>query len=330
MALMTLQQAELLLPGFQADFPKAFYYLARLLGQDQFELIDSKVVYLMNDAVESFLCFENLTLTGNYDPDYEGPLSAQIDRAEDGRYVLAIHQDENVFTLFFSELTTEVHLYDYSRLGHFWVEGYEYLRQTEYRIAIVRDKWDYLGEEWCTEEELELIKLADFPPINYCCYPAASSRYVVPHTEPWIVSEEAIVLMESLAARVDDASMLRALGQYRRSPSHLQAKKIAWMLHRAKHAALVAELESMVRRGAAGYADRKFSDGLEKEKEMLLCRAEEVCKAVAGKGQQADIVCEEPFATVADGIELGVYVMCRYRKMGNIRSDVIRIEKGGT
>lgn len=68
--------------------------LAQLLEQDQFELIfsekiqkedltskrevpqgqDIRLVYLMNDAVESFLVFRDARMTGEYHADYEEPL----------------------------------------------------------------------------------------------------------------------------------------------------------------------------------------------------------------------------------------------------------------
>lgn len=91
---------------------------------------------------------------------------------------------ENVVTLFFRMLDLEVYLYNYGEIGHFWVPGYEYLRQLEYRIAIARDKLEYLGEEFCTEEERALVQLADFPPLNYCCYPAVPKQYIVPKEDP--------------------------------------------------------------------------------------------------------------------------------------------------
>lgn len=60
------------------ELPDTFYKLAELLEQDQFELLLSKnrikdmhrkqdisLVYLMNDAVESFLVFHNATITDN-------------------------------------------------------------------------------------------------------------------------------------------------------------------------------------------------------------------------------------------------------------------------
>lgn len=64
------------------ELPDAFRKLAELLSEDQFELVainenyvcdgEIRLVYLMNDAVESFLVFGNARMTGVYKPDYEG------------------------------------------------------------------------------------------------------------------------------------------------------------------------------------------------------------------------------------------------------------------
>ena len=42
------------------------------------------------------------------------------------------------------------------------MKGDEDLRVLEYQIAILRDKYHYLGEEYCTEKERQLASLADF------------------------------------------------------------------------------------------------------------------------------------------------------------------------
>lgn len=133
----------------------AFVMLQELLEQEQFELIfpeqsisgqpDIRLVYLMNDAVESFLVFHNARMTGEYRPDYEGEISASMS-FEDTEYILVVHQGDSVVTIFFEDLLTDVHLYDYGEIGHFWMKDYEYLRQLEYRLAIMRDKYDDLGE----------------------------------------------------------------------------------------------------------------------------------------------------------------------------------------
>lgn len=149
-----------------------FEMLEELLEQDQFELLPSKecdterrLVYLMNDAVESFLVFRGAALTGHYLEDYEGALTWSISR-DATRYVLVVWQGDNAVTLLFEKLDLEAHLYNYGKIAHFWVPGYEYLRQLEYRIAILRDKGEYLGMEYCTPMERRLAHLAYFPPLN--------------------------------------------------------------------------------------------------------------------------------------------------------------------
>ena len=65
--------------------------------------MDIPLVYLMNDAVESFLVFRNVRMTGEYHSDYQGELQASMTR-QDGRFVLVIKQDDTVLTLFFEDL----------------------------------------------------------------------------------------------------------------------------------------------------------------------------------------------------------------------------------
>ena len=79
----------------------AFEMLQELLAQGQFELIlpeafetaklvdKLRLVYLMNDAVESFLVFHQVKMTGSYQSDYEGELDASLQKDGDG-YVLSV------------------------------------------------------------------------------------------------------------------------------------------------------------------------------------------------------------------------------------------------
>lgn len=203
------------------ELPDAFRKLAELLSEDQFELVainenyvcdgEIRLVYLMNDAVESFLVFGNARMTGVYKPDYEGEILADLSR-QGKEYILVVHQEDTVVTLFFETLTLEKHLYDYSQIGHFWVEGYEYLRQLEYRLAILRDKYDYIGGDSCNALEEKLAALVEFPPLNYCCYPAVSEQYIVPRENPWIPSEKAFKVMEEVTVKAGDRSFGRWLG----------------------------------------------------------------------------------------------------------------------
>ena len=205
------------------ELPDTFYKLAELLEQDQFELLLSKnrikdmhrkqdisLVYLMNDAVESFLVFHNATITGQYKSEYEGGLLAVLDKKEE-EYVLVVHQGDSVITLFFEDLLQQNNLYNYGDIGHFWVKGYEYLRLLEYRLAILRDKCDYLDIDCSTPEERKLAALVEFPPLNYCCYPAVPEKYIVPRQNPWQPSDEAIDLMIEIAkeAGIGRATLFR-------------------------------------------------------------------------------------------------------------------------
>lgn len=42
---------------------------------------------------------------------------------EDSEYILVVRQGESVVTIFFEDLLTDVHLYDYGEIGHFWVKS---------------------------------------------------------------------------------------------------------------------------------------------------------------------------------------------------------------
>ena len=302
--------------------------LAQLLEQDQFELIfsekiqkedltskrevpqgqDIRLVYLMNDAVESFLVFRDARMTGEYHADYEGELEASLNKQGE-EFVLVVRQGDTVVTLFFETLDLEVHLYEYAYTGHFWVEGYEYLRQLEYRFAILRDKYDYLGAEYCTDEEKKLAVLTEFPPLNYCCYPAVPEKYIVPRENPWDVSKEAIELMEELAAECGDVSFAKLLSIYRKHPSKFWAKRLAIMLHRTKHRNIADLLTERLRQASAGYPRRFFGEDVEQRYQKTLEKLKKRQAELEKQGIRAEILREEPFTIACDSLDYKLYLM---------------------
>ena len=142
------------------------------------------------------------------------------------QYILVIHQGQNVFTVFFEDILLETQLYNYGELGHFWVKGYENLRVMEYQIAILRDKYEYLGEKYCTEYEGKLAMLRDFPPLNYLFYPAVPEKYIVPVDNPWEVTAEALAVMQELATEAGDEKLGKMLRRYEKNSDISNAKKI--------------------------------------------------------------------------------------------------------
>ena len=101
--------------------PVAFERLLELTDQGQFEIIypddlkqgKIRLIYMMNDAAESFLAFEQARMKGKYKKDFEGEIEAELHLMKDQQeYGLIIRQAENVFTLFFRNLTVETRLYN--------------------------------------------------------------------------------------------------------------------------------------------------------------------------------------------------------------------------
>ena len=300
---------------------KALAMLAELLEQEQFELLlpednqaggdkseDIRLVYLMNDAVESFLVFKEAKMTGKYLKDYEGMLDATLSKEKD-TYILTVWQDDQAVTLFFKDLEVEVHLYEYGGIAHFWVPEYEYLRLLEYQIAILRDKYDYLGENYCTDIEKKLAHLADFPPLNYTCYPAVPEKYLVPRGDGWKPTKAAIDVMMELAEAVNDRSMVNALKFYRICHSRWMTKRIAEMMRRIKHQRLVVLIAEKMQEGTGNYPKRILDEKMENEFKHRLEKAVKRQKKLIADGIRALVYREEPFTTAKDSLDFHVYLM---------------------
>ena len=99
--------------------------LQELLEQNQFELLipeepeakDIRLVYLMNDAVESFLIFRNACMTGTYKSEYEGELEFSLSHDEKREeYILSVWQGDSVVTILFPRLELEAVSYTHLTL----------------------------------------------------------------------------------------------------------------------------------------------------------------------------------------------------------------------
>jgi len=289
--------------------------LCSLIEQDHFEpactvthpdgTTDVRIIYLMNDAAESFLLFRSCVVTGPYPQEDMGPLDASLS-FENNEYRLIIRQKDIITTLFFSSLQKEIHLYNYAALGHFWLKDHEYLRNIEYHLAILRDKRDYLGVSYCTEAELNLAYLTEFPPLNYCCYPSASPEYEIPMYPAWRFSKEAISVMQSFSKEADDSLFSFMLSLYRILPFRRVAERLAVMLRSVKHQKLTDLILERISEASAVYPDRNFSDAAYA---AMLDRAKARKSALLKQGIRADIVREEPFTVAGDSISFNVYLM---------------------
>ena len=236
-----------------------FEMLQELLAQNEFELLlpedytantteqDIRLVYQMNDTVESFLVFRKQSHRHIQKRIMKGNWMPLNDRDQD-RYVLGVRQGDSVITLFYQKLELEVNLYNYGEIAHFWVPRYENLRQLEFRIAVLWDKYTYLGENYCSEGEKRLVHLADVPALNFCSYCAAPEPYMVPHEMPKESFLQGMDVMEQLAKQAKDWLLVGWIRFYRRHPSTIVTRWVAHVLHHSIHFGFVKTLTETIKR----------------------------------------------------------------------------------
>ena len=258
------------LDGLTRDMPEEFVKLAQVFELSVFEPIymegesDIYAAYLMNDSVESYFVFEQSVMTGEY-KDIECDQIAGIEKLEDG-YMLIVNQDgENIFTIRFSNLSMKTNYFNYGCMGHFWVKGYEYLRQLEYQLADVRDKYRYLGSSACTKKEIIFMQLADFPPIKK--YKSVPDAYYVPY--PDAIYSEAVDYLVETAESVGDKRMAGMLQSYMKKPDTFKCNIIAAMLHRKAHSRFIDKIIMDVRNEADKYVNRQFDSDEEAQYEKV-------------------------------------------------------------
>lgn len=221
------------LDGLQEQMPLAFWKLAEIFKYQVFELCEEPeekeeesgksylIPYMMNDAIEDYLVLENCRMVGEVAAEEQAgglELSARISGKE-GAYVLVVrqksllHGEETVFTLHFEKIRESRTCYQYHEIGHFWMEGQEQWRRLVYMAGTIYDKFAYVGEEVCTEGELELLKLVEFAPFRNWS-PVRESL-----EEKYPATYEGIACMEQFAAMAQDRGYLALLRLYRRFPS---------------------------------------------------------------------------------------------------------------
>ena len=310
-----------------------FLRLQELLKQNQFELLlpekkeknmvqDVRLVYQMNDAVESFLVFRDASWTGMYDETYEGELRSEF-HLEGERKILGVWQGDSVLTLFYRRLDFEVHLYNYGDVAHFWVPCYENLRQLEMRIAILWDKYTYLGEEYCTEGEKQLVALANVPVLNFCSFCAVPPQYMVPHEIEKESFLQGLAVMEQFAVQAGDRSLVHGIRVYRKYPNRFLMKWLACKLSMSAHFEFVRLLTETIKKETAGYPYRSFGSEADQMYEQQLQLAQKECDRLQKAGAYAEVLREEPFLIGAADMERKVYVMATWINKRKQRMEIL-------
>lgn len=296
--------------GILVRVPEQFKRLEKLVKGNAFELLigeKCRAIYMCNDAAESFLIFENYHLQGDYDPGREGELSLYLEvRQQD--YRLSICQQKKYFsTLVFTDITYECSLYQYGKMGHFWIPKYEDLRQLEYRIGLIREKYDYCGPEYCNEKEKRLVNLAKFPPLFvHHCVPR---KYRVDRPDPWGVTGEAFEVMEEIAEKAQDYIFLKDLKKYKDKPNQKRAEWLGKRLRHKRHTNLVRLIGEEICAASMSYPERKYSEKRQIPYEKLKQLGLERVRSLIARGIQAELLVEEPFVGLDDGITYKIHIV---------------------
>lgn len=304
---------------------KAIFYLKRLLIENEFELWRTedmseknwKVTYMFNDAVESYLLLEEVILTGEYKRELE---NLELDLIEEeNRYGVRGRQSSgNCFVVWFSKIQFICELYAYDEIGHFWVKGVEHFRQLVYEIGLIQDKWEYLGSEYCSKKEQELLHLLEFAPFR--------SYYSVPWEmeEDFFSTREGIHAFQKIWKEVSEShkrnitnkkydkyekKMKRLLIKYEKNGSKHVEKRIHKLLNCSGYERYYWKIREKVMEASGKYSSRSFP-GFDKQIAKMREKLENTWKKEGWRGSYPDyekrigrkilrmhIVEEQPFTT---------------------------------
>lgn len=286
------------LPGITDECPQEFFRLAQIFSENVFELISDKdrkaIPYMMDDAIESFLVFENPVMTGIYDKAKRELITGNLEIKKDD-YILVVKQhsdnDDNFFTIRFTGLHMTNHFYSYHNIGHFWISRYEYLRQLDYRLWVIRDKYQFFGKAACNDEEISLIDFYEFAPLRY---------YTCIDWEKEAGNEctsAGVNAFIHIAEEVNDKSFLRILRLYKKKPNIILEKILTYMFRTYRHEKIVSKLQDMINHASSSYPERSF--GHEIDSFIAKCR-EKIKNLLPADNKICETLEEQPF-TIYDG-----------------------------
>lgn len=323
----------LCLPGLQKDSPGEFFCLAELLRSAPLELLPPKapgdpfrIVYLMNDTVESFLVFSHPALTGTLPQGNLDDVDVCMDRTGN-RYVLVFKRVRGeAAVLFFDSIRLVTDCYDYSGIGHFWRRDSEHLRQIQYRMDLMYAKCTFLDASCFTKGEQELSLLYEFPPLSALFYPASDRLYIPQKEDPWHLDPAAAEFFSDVCRQAGDVSLAEETVRYAKDPTKKRAAHVAALLREKRHTAAMLSLLARFDREGRHWGRRPFPEDEKKKLEELLSRAGSRAEAYQKKGHRALVFHEEPF--LEDRDELGFHADVLVFSGGLVRQKTQRIRIG--
>ncbi len=241
------------------------HYIEDLLEHNAFEVqmknspngsLDFYVPYIMNDALECFLLIRNVYLQGEYLNYFYDDTRVELLGSEQ-RPALVFHQGtSNVFTVWFKDCYQILNCYRYDQTGHFWRKGEEQWRRLVYIIGTIHDKYKYMGEKVCNEEELELLKLMGFAPF----------RMYTPLNESleglYSDTTEGFQLMQQYAEEVEDKLFSNLLKLYAKLPFSFISNLLFRAMNLSGRYKLYQHIYQKMEKASKEYPDREYPSEL--------------------------------------------------------------------
>lgn len=276
------------LPGLTPEHSEDFLKIAQTFSENVFELLQIKqedgetvyaTPYMMSDAIESFIIYEDAHVKGKFKNKKEECVTTGKLQSDNQGHMLIVHQNDgsrnNFVTIRFSGIHSTQRLYQYHNIGHFWIPEYEFFRQLDYRLWIIRDKYEFFGESACNEKELALLKHYEFGPLRFYECIDWENKVINP------CSCDGVDQFIKIAEDVGDTRMVSILKRYRKHQSKLDlytcnngiyrvilrlllhAVKnyyIAYLLRTKRHFCICERLCDMIKDASSEYDLRSFGE----------------------------------------------------------------------
>lgn len=294
------------LPGLTPECSGAYEWLAEIFKYQVFELKDFCVPYMMNDAAEAYLVFEDCRMTGEMLPDYEGEVTGRLENGTNGDRMLIVRQgEENAFTLHFRKLRRVQQLYQYHAIGHFWVQGAEQWRQLVYMVGTAYDKYEFLGQDSCSSLEMELLPLMQFAPFRFWS-PIRESL-----DERYPSAREGAECMRKLCAEAGDRKLERLAALYQKVSDGIAGRFLEYRIRKylagKKGEKIYRCIREKINRASAAYPERQYAPETQEEIRRLREEAQTRLRSAGFSGayplfQRADLTVlaaeEHPFTVL--------------------------------
>lgn len=216
---------------------------------------DIYIPYMMNDALECYIYLRDAVMTGHPGKKTDEMIIRTSMHREEKRIILLVSEnEENKYTIFFKDAQLIKKYYEYGRICHFWEPGNIQWSQLVYIIGTMFDKYAFLGDESCNDEEKRLMGLIEFAPFRY--HAPAKKLF----EELYDTTRKGAYKMFTLAVKAKDTGYAAAVLMYMLFPMEKLASKLSDMLNQKARYRLYNYIYERTQIAASNYPERDYGE----------------------------------------------------------------------